>query len=244
MGEATTFPLSILCDSPQRLHPNFFLSRASQVGVPKLAKLGFPWLWSPITLRTDLRWRCGLKQSCSSCRDLFNGMLQALYNQVNQVDSWLFVVKNQIANLTLGPSFGHNLCFSCLNEQCEPILDIYVPRAFQWYKKHHNPLSFHPWNRSLKFWEFIWDSNSHHGSSLGNVRVHSLTLFALLGACDVTPRSPTWPTTLQPWRAPKSRGETHLRVSQNQVAENWDLEARSRLTTLEGVEGSCWESRD
>jgi hypothetical protein len=29
------------------------------------------------------------------------------------------------------------------------------------------------------------------------------------------------------WRAPKSRGETHLRVSQSQVAESRDLEARS-----------------
>jgi len=34
------------------------------------------------------------------------------------------------------------------------------------------------------------------------------------------------------WRAPKSRGETHLRVSQSQVTESWDLEARSRLPTL------------
>jgi hypothetical protein len=35
------------------------------------------------------------------------------------------------------------------------------------------------------------------------------------------------------WRAPKSRGETHLRVSQSQVAESWDLEACSWLPTLE-----------
>jgi hypothetical protein len=30
---------------------------------------------------------------------------------------------------------------------------------------------------------------------------------------------------LEKWRAPKSRGETHLRVSQSQVAESWDLVA-------------------
>jgi hypothetical protein len=30
---------------------------------------------------------------------------------------------------------------------------------------------------TLKIWEFIWDSNSQNGSSLGSVRVHSLTLF-------------------------------------------------------------------
>jgi len=46
------------------------------------------------------------------------------------------------------------------------------------------------------------------------------------------------------WRAPKSRGETHLRVSQSQVAESWDLEARSRLPTLERGRGSSWEPRD
>jgi hypothetical protein len=46
------------------------------------------------------------------------------------------------------------------------------------------------------------------------------------------------------WCAPKSRGETHLRVSQSQVAESWDLEARSRLPILERGRGSSWEPRD
>jgi hypothetical protein len=40
------------------------------------------------------------------------------------------------------------------------------------------------------------------------------------------------------WRTPKSRGETHLRVSHSQIAENWDSEARSRLPTLERGRGS------
>jgi hypothetical protein len=53
-------------------------------------------------------------------------------------------------------------------------------------------------NRALKIQESFWDSNSQHGSSLGNVRVHALTLFALSRACEVTTRSPSWPTTLQP----------------------------------------------
>ncbi len=38
-------------------------------------------------------------------------------------------------------------------------------------------MSFDPCNRSLKIQESIWDSNSHNGNSLGNVRVHSLTPF-------------------------------------------------------------------
>jgi hypothetical protein len=46
------------------------------------------------------------------------------------------------------------------------------------------------------------------------------------------------------WRAPKSRSETHLRVPQSQVAESWDLEARSRLPTLERGRGSSWEPWD
>jgi hypothetical protein len=46
------------------------------------------------------------------------------------------------------------------------------------------------------------------------------------------------------WHAPKSRGETHLKVPQSQVAENWDLEGHSRLPTLERGRGSSWEPRD
>jgi hypothetical protein len=35
-----------------------------------------------------------------------------------------------------------------------------------------------------------------------------------------------------------------LRVSQSQIAESWDLEARSRLPTLERGRGLSWEPRD
>jgi hypothetical protein len=52
-------------------------------------------------------------------------------------------------------------------------------------------------NYALKIWEFIWDSNFHNGSSLGSVKVHSFTLFAFPGACDVTPGPPFWSVTLQ-----------------------------------------------
>jgi hypothetical protein len=108
-----------------------FLSRDSRMGVSKSPQPELLQLWSPITLRADLRSRCRLKQSCSFRRDLSNGMSHVVYSQVNQVDSRLFLVGSQIDNLTPGPSFGYNLCFRCLNEQCEPILEIYVLRAFQ-----------------------------------------------------------------------------------------------------------------
>jgi hypothetical protein len=130
-----------------------FLSRDSRVGVPKSCQLGLPGLWSPITLRADLGSKCGLQQSCSSRWKFSNGMSHVVCGQVNRVDSRLFLVGSQIDNLTPGPSFGHNLCFRCPNEQCEPILDIYVPRAFQLYKERHKPLSFDLSNNSLKFRE-------------------------------------------------------------------------------------------
>jgi len=124
-------PYSIPCTSPWGSHPNGFLFRDSKVGVLKSPKLGLSQLWSPITLRLDLGSRCNLKKSCSPRRELSNGMLHVICKQVNRVDSRLFLVGNQTGNLTLGPSFGHKLCFKCPNEQCKPILNIYTPRDFQ-----------------------------------------------------------------------------------------------------------------
>jgi hypothetical protein len=89
-------------------------------------------------------------------------MSHATYKQGNQGDLQLLMVRGQTDNLTLGPSFGYNLCFKCLNGSCKPILDIYED------SKVH------------------WDSNSQSGNSLGSVRVHSLTLSYTLGSmrCD------------------------------------------------------------
>ncbi len=57
---------------------------------------------------------------------------------------------SQTVNLTHGLSFGHNLCFKSPNGLCEPILNIYVPKDFQQYKKLFNPMGFDPCNCSLK----------------------------------------------------------------------------------------------
>jgi hypothetical protein len=149
--------------------------------VPKFSKLGLSWLWSPIIFCVDLWLRWGVKQSYSPCWELFNNMLHATCTQGNRVDFWLLVGESQTINLTPCLSFGYNLCFKCPNESCEPILNIYVLRAFQWYKECLNPMNFDPCNRSLKIRESIWDSNSHNGSSFESVRVHSLTLFCTLG---------------------------------------------------------------
>ncbi len=169
-------------------------SRDSRAGVPKSRQLGLLGLWGRITSCAELRLRCGLKQSCSSRRELFNVMWHVVCSQVFWVDSRLLVVGSQNwqtpGSSTPGPSFDHNLCFRCPNEQCEPILDIYTSRAFHWYKELLEARSFDPCNLTLKIRESFWDSNSQHGSSLGSVRVHSLTLFALPEACGALPGLP------------------------------------------------------
>ncbi len=180
-------PYSILCTSPWGPHPNDFLSRDSQVGVLKSPKSRLLWLWSPIILQEKLGSRCGLKQSCIPCRELSNGMSHAICRQVNRVDSWLFMVGSQTANLTPGLSFGHNLCFKCPNEHSEPILNIYVPRNFQWYKERHKPLSFDPWNRSLKFRESTGTLSPKMGVTLGVWGFIPSHFPTLPGVCDVTP---------------------------------------------------------
>jgi hypothetical protein len=206
-------PYSILCASPRGPHPNGFLSQDSQVGVPKFPQLGLPQLWRRITSYVDLRLQWGLKQSCSPGQEIFNGMSHATWTQGNRVDSWLLVVGSRIVNLTPSLSFGHNLCFRCPNERCEPILNIYTSISFQLYEELFKEMGFDPYNCALKVRESFWDSNSQHGSSLGSVRVHAFAFYALLGACEVTLGSPSWPTTLQPpclGHEPKARVATWI----------------------------------
>ncbi len=197
LGGSHHLPLyNILCASSRAPHPNGFLSRDFQVGVLKLPKLGLLQLWGTITLRVDLRWRWGLKQSYSPHWKFSNGMLHATCTQRNWVDSWFLVVEIQIANLTLGLSFGHNLCFRCPNGWCKLILNIYVPRAFQWYKECLKPLRFDPYNCPLKIRESTETPTPKVGP-LGGVRVHSFTNFHTPKSmlCDSQLRS--WPATLQ-----------------------------------------------
>jgi len=120
------------------------------VGISKFPQLGLLRLWGPITLRANLRLKWSLKQRCSPHWELFNGMLHSTCMQGNWGDSQLLVVGSQIDSR---PFFCPNLCFRCPNGLCEPNLDIYVPRSFQWYKKLFNTLGFDPYNCSLKIWE-------------------------------------------------------------------------------------------
>jgi hypothetical protein len=129
-------PYNILCVAPQHSHPNDFYSRDSQGGVPKLSRFGLPGLWELITPSSDLGLGWGLKQTCSSPQELSNDVSHFTRTHRDRVDSLLFVVGSQIASLTLGPSFDHNLCCKCPNGSCEAIFDIYTSRPFQQYKEN------------------------------------------------------------------------------------------------------------
>jgi hypothetical protein len=167
------------------------------MGVLKFPNLGLSQLWGPKTFSADLRLIWGLKQSCSYRREFSNGMWHATCTQGNRVDSWLLMVGSQIANLTHGPSFDHNLCFRCPNGSCEPILDIYVPRSFQWYKERFNPMSFDPRNCFLKIWKSTETPTPKVGAPLGVWRFIPSHSFALPGAWNVTLGLPSCPAFLQ-----------------------------------------------
>jgi hypothetical protein len=121
------------------------------------------------------------------------------------------MVGSQIANLTTDPSFGHNLCFRCPNGRYEPILDIYVLRAFQLYKEIFEPLSFDPCNRLLNIQEYTKTPTPKVELPWG-VRVHSLTPSHTPGSMLCDSRPPSWLATLQTFVLVTS---PRLRLQQN-----------------------------
>jgi hypothetical protein len=178
--------------TPATLKPHNFASRPQNLGLQR-----------------------GLKQSCSSRQELSNGMSHVVCSPIFRVDSRLLVVGSQNwqtpGSSTPGPSFAHNLCFRCPNEQCEPILDICASRAFQWYKKRHKPLRFDPSNLSLKFWEFTGTPSPKVGVALGVWWLTPSHFPLLSGVSDVTPRLPLGPHPCNPFclgREPKARVAT------------------------------------
>jgi hypothetical protein len=167
------------------------------MGVSKNLKLGFLWLWGPITSCSDLWLQWSLNQSYSPRFKLSNGMLHVACMWGNQGDSPLLVITSQIANLTPILSFGHNLCFRCPNGSCEPILNIDVSIAFKWYKKLFNLMGFDPCNGPLKIRESIGTLTPKMGIHLGVRRFIHSHFFALPGARCVTSGLHSWPATLQ-----------------------------------------------
>jgi hypothetical protein len=156
-GEATTFP-HIVFSVP--LHGDY-IQMALFPGTPKLESrncpktvpIGVPGLWTLLTLDCRVWLRRGLNQSCSPRRDLFNAMSHSQLRGREEVDSRLLVVEGQIASLTPGPSFAHNLGCRCSNGQCKAIFDIYASRPFQWHQEHLNARCFGPCCRALNIRE-------------------------------------------------------------------------------------------
>jgi len=133
----------------------WFYLRTPKLGISKFPKLGLLKLWRPITFFVDLWSRWGLKKSGSPCQDLSNNIWHPACMQINQGNSRLLMVGNQIGTLTPGLLGAHNLCFKYSNGTCELILDIYVSRSFQWYKEFFNLMSFNPCNCFMKMQESI-----------------------------------------------------------------------------------------
>ncbi len=154
-------PYIILCSSPRGLHLNDTFSWDSQGGVPKLFWVGLSGLWASITSCIDLWLGWGLKQSCSSLWKLSNAMSHSFYRRWDRIDFRLFVIGNQIASLTLGPSFAHNLGCRSPNGSCEAILDIYTSKPFQRYKEHLDARCFDPYNEAPNLRESQRTPSSH-----------------------------------------------------------------------------------
>jgi hypothetical protein len=83
--------------------------------------------------------------------------------------------------------------FKCPNGSCKPIWDIYVPRAFQWYKKFHNSMGFNFLKIQESTGTLIPKVRAHLGV-WGFNPSHSPTL---PWAWDATPKLPSWLTPLQ-----------------------------------------------
>jgi hypothetical protein len=100
---------------------------------PEIVSGGVPGLWELITLDCDVWSQRSLNQTCSPRQDLFNDVSHSQFRGRKELDSRLLVVRSQIASLTPGPSFAHNLGYRCPNDQCEAIFYIYASRTFQWH---------------------------------------------------------------------------------------------------------------
>jgi len=123
--------------------------------------LQLPRLWELITPGSDLGSERRLKQTCSSPRELSNGVSHSVWKHRDRVDCRLLVVGSQTAILTPGPSFDHNLCCKCPNGSCEAIFDIYISRPFQRHKEHLKARCFSFYYLALKLWESRRTPSSH-----------------------------------------------------------------------------------
>jgi len=158
---------NILYTSPWGPHPNGFLSWDSQRGILKLPGLELLSLCGAITLCSDLWSGWSLKQSCSYCQKLSNGVSHATcMHRFRSILDFLFS-RVKLSILTPDLFFCHNLCCRCPNGSCEPILDIYTSITLRCYKKLFNAKCFDLCNRSLKVRESTRTLTPKMGAHLG-----------------------------------------------------------------------------
>jgi hypothetical protein len=170
-------------------------------GLPKwsldFVPTALPELWTAITPDCRVGSRQGLNQSYNPRRDLFNGVSHSRIGHQEDIDSRLLVVGSQIASLTPGPSFAHNMGWRCPNCQCEGLFDIYVWRPFQWHQEHPNARCFAPCCWALNIRESRRTPNPQlfqvlgFTPTLGQVRVATKMLFH---ANDSTQQLVGWST--------------------------------------------------
>jgi len=101
-------------------------------GSPKIGTLVVPKLWTFISFSNQIFFKNSKIISYSPQKDLSKGLKHALIGPHLTPTFKGFVVKNQIPNLTLAPSFDHNSRKSSLNEQWEGTWSIYALGIFQW----------------------------------------------------------------------------------------------------------------
>jgi hypothetical protein len=97
-------------------------------------------------------------------------MWHAIWRHINQGDSQLLMVGRlgvKFVFWLLSLFSGHNLCCKYSNGSCEPILNIYISRTFQWYKEMFNPMSFDLPNHFLKIRDSIGTLTPKMGVHLG-----------------------------------------------------------------------------
>ncbi len=146
LGEATTFPHIVFSAPLRRDYIQMALfpetTKLESRNCTETVPGGVPRLWELITLDCQVWSQRGLNQTCSPRRDLSNNVSHSQFRGREEVDSRLLVVGSQIASLTSGPSFAHNLSYRCPNDQCKAIFDIYASRPFQWHQEHPNARCF------------------------------------------------------------------------------------------------------
>ncbi len=85
-----------------------------------------------------------------------------------------FMVGSRIPNLTPTPSFDHNSCKSCLNEQWKAALSIYVSRTFLWCPGGPIWWFFSFSTKTLNIHSFCMSAIPKMGVHLGVIGLHPL----------------------------------------------------------------------